>query len=134
MKRILVALDDSTRAELVLAAAARLAALSDGKLVLFRAIHVPDEAEPSVENDLKRIAYEQLSQLAGTVRAGMVEEIVTDVARVWDGVVEAGRRHDADLIVIGCHGYANIDHLSGTIPSKIVNHADRNVLVVRTPL
>jgi len=41
MKRILVALDGSDRAALVLSAAARLAELAGAKLVLFRAIGVP---------------------------------------------------------------------------------------------
>ena len=43
MKRIVVALDGSDRANLVLSAAARLAELADAKLVLFRAINVPSD-------------------------------------------------------------------------------------------
>jgi hypothetical protein len=41
MKRILVALDGSPRAQTVLAASARLAELAPSKLVLFRAIGIP---------------------------------------------------------------------------------------------
>jgi nucleotide-binding universal stress UspA family protein len=44
VKRILVALDGSPRAATVLAAAARLAELCNGTLVLFRAISIPVDA------------------------------------------------------------------------------------------
>ena len=37
------------------------------------------------------------------------------------------------LIVIGSHGYGGIDHLLGTTAARVVNHADRPVLVVRGP-
>ena len=37
----------------------------------------------------------------------------------------------ADLIVVGSHGYSGIDHLLGTTAARVVNHADRSVLVVR---
>jgi nucleotide-binding universal stress UspA family protein len=36
-----------------------------------------------------------------------------------------------DLIVIGSHGYDALDRLLGTTAAKVVNHADRSVLVVR---
>ena len=142
MKRILVALDGSDRAGLVLSAAARLAELADAKLVLFRAISVPSDLPREVlavtdlrlEDVLKRNANEDLSRMAATLRAGIVEEIITDFATPWDGIVRAGRTHDADLIVIGSHGFGGIDHLLGTTAAKVVNHADRNVFVVRTLL
>lgn len=37
-------------------------------------------------------------------------------------------------IVIGSHGHGGIDRVLGTTAAKLVNHADRNVLVVRTQL
>ncbi len=55
-------------------------------------------------------------------------------AAPWDGICRAAREHDADMIVIGSHGYGALDRLLGTTAAKVVNHADRNVLVVRTPL
>ena len=140
MKRILVALDASDRAGLVLTAAARLAELADAKLVLFRAINVPSElprelltvTDLRLEDILKRNAHEGLERMAATLRPDLVEGISTDLAAPWDGICRAGRTHDADLIVIGSHGFSGIDHLLGTTAAKVVNHADRNVLVVRT--
>jgi nucleotide-binding universal stress UspA family protein len=49
----------------------------------------------------------------------------------WQAVCAAAVDESVDLIVIGSHGYSGIDHLIGTTAAKIVNHADRPVLVVR---
>ncbi len=142
MKRLLVALDGSDRAAQVLAAAARLAELTNAKLVLFRAIgtlaDVPRDVlalmDVRLEDVLTRNAHEQLDQLASTLAPGLVELITVDLATPWDGILRAGRKHDADLIVIGSHGFGGLDHLLGTTAAKVVNRADRNVLVVRTLL
>jgi len=143
MKRILVALDGSPRAPIVLAAAQRLAELTNAQLMLYRAIGAsPDiplelvvQANYKLEDVLIRNAYESLSRLAEGLPQGMVEQLITELATPWDGVCRTARERDVDLIVIGSHGYRGLaDHLLGTVAGKVVNHADRNVLVVRTAL
>ena len=142
MKRILVALDGSERAAQVLAAAQRLASLTSATLVLYRAINIPPilpidllaVTDRSIEDILQSNAHETIGQLASTLPSGMLETIITDFAIPWDGIVRAGRARDADLIAIGSHGFRGIDHVLGTTAAKVVNHADRNVLVVRTLL
>jgi nucleotide-binding universal stress UspA family protein len=142
MKRILVALDGSPRAPLVLAAAARLAESSGAKLVMFRAVGIPVHLPTSVyalpeigiEDILRTGAQRDLDKLASTLPARLVERIVVEIGTAWDSIVRAGRTLDADLIVLGSHGYSGLDHLLGTTAAKVVNRADRNVLVVRTPL
>lgn len=140
MKRILVALDGSPRAPMVLEAAVRLAELAGAKLVLYRAISVsPDlprdafvETDVRLEDVLKANAHRDLETSASHVRKDLVEQIVTTFAIPWDGICRAARERDADLIVIGSHGYGGLDRLLGTVAGKVVNHADRNVFVVRT--
>ena len=142
MKRILVALDSSPRASEVLAAAARLARLADAKLVLFRAINVPpdvprqllEKTQTEIEDVLRRAAHADLDRLASEVEPGLVERITTELSVPWDGIVREGRKADADCIVIGSHGYSGLDRLLGTTAAKVANHADRNVMIVRTPL
>jgi nucleotide-binding universal stress UspA family protein len=51
----------------------------------------------------------------------------------WDGICRAAKEHEADLVVIGAHGYGTLDRLLGTTASKVVNHIDRSVMVVREP-
>ncbi len=142
MKRILVALDSSRRAPAVFAAALRLAELTDARLILFRAIGVPPEMPPelfkvtdlTVEDVLRKNAHTDLARLVAEVPPDRIEKIDTELATPWDGICTAARRHDVDLIVIGSHGFGGLDRLLGTTAGKVVNHADRNVLVVRTPL
>jgi universal stress protein F len=142
VKRLLVALDSSPRAPQVLAAADRLAALTGASMIVFRAVTVPPEmprellavTDLSLEDVLTRNAYTDLERLTQEVPRARLEKIVTELATPWDGICRAGREQDADLIVIGSHGYGGLDRLLGTTAGKVVNHADRNVLVVRTVL
>lgn len=142
MKRLLVALDGSERAPRVLAAAAQLAELARAKLVLYRAIAVvPDVPRDALSDTdrppevvLRSNAHNELDRLAVQVAPSLIEQLVTDLAIAWDGILRIARELDADLIVIGSHGYGGIDRLLGTTAAKVVNHADRNVLVVRTAL
>jgi len=142
MKRILVALDGSPRAQVVLDAAARLANLTDAKLVLFRAIGVPPELPPDlislppirIEETLRSTALASLDRIARTVSPALIESITTSLGTAWDAIVREAKAVDADLIMIGSHGYGGLDRLIGTTAAKVVNHADRNVLVVRTVL
>jgi universal stress protein F len=142
VKRILVALDASSRAPAVLAAAASLAKLAGAKLVLFRAIGIPPDLPKEVvvapqlrvEDVLRAAAHADLDRLASTVDPSLIERITTELSTPWDGIVREGRKADADLIVIGSHGYGGLDRLLGTTAAKVANHADRNVLIVRTPL
>lgn len=142
MKRILVALDGSPRAAFVLDAAAKLADLTDAKLVLFRAVgmqpDLPREVlqltEQRLEEALMKDATAQLERLAKDLPRARIEKITAAFATAWDGICNTARELAADLIVVGSHGYSGLDRLLGTTASKVVNHADRNVLVVRTPL
>lgn len=139
MQRILVALDRSPRAPHVLAEALELARRTSARLRLFRAITMPPELPTSVWavpaprllDDLRATARADLSDLAATVPADVLDGIVVHVGIAWDAVCDAAREYDADLIVIGSHGYGLLDRLVGTTAAKIVNHADRSVLVVR---
>ena len=140
MKRILVALDASPRAPTVLAAAAHLAELVGASLVLFRAIGVPPEVpqdlfkltDRSLEQVLQANARTDLERLAKDIPR--VETIATAFATPWDGICRAASEYAADLVVIGSHGYGRLDRVLGTTAAKVVNHIDRNLLVVRIPL
>jgi nucleotide-binding universal stress UspA family protein len=142
MKRILVALDSSARAPLVLAAADRMAELANATLVVYRAIGIPPDmplqvlqvTDVTLEDLLRQNAHESIARLTADLPPGRIERIVTELATAWDGICRTAKTCDADLIVIGSHGYGGLDRLLGTVAGKVVNHADRNVLVVRTAL
>ena len=129
MQRILVALDGSTRAPTVLAAAAQLASKCDAKLVLFRAIGIPPDLPHQVfqgtpvqiEDTLRASARAELEALARDIPPGRIERITTELATPWDGILHEAKTVDADLIVIGSHGYSGaLDRVLGTTAAKVV--------------
>jgi nucleotide-binding universal stress UspA family protein len=142
VNRILVALDSSHRAPLVLAAADRLAELTGAKMIVFRAVTIPPEMPRDVlavtdlrlEDLLMRNASGDLERLTQGIPAARIEKLLTAFATPWDGICRAAREQAADLIVIGSHGYGGLDRILGTTASKVVNRADGNVLVVRATM
>jgi len=139
MKRILVGLDEGAGALGVLRVAARFAELIDAKLLLVRAIgvpsHLPVEAYAASPDDvvdvLRQRGARELAELARDIAPELVEGVVIDVGRAWEVICEQARESDAVLIVVGAHNYGNVDRVLGTTAARIVNHADRSVLVVR---
>jgi nucleotide-binding universal stress UspA family protein len=142
LKRILVALDASERARLVLDYAAELARKTGARLVLFRAVSVPvelpaqafsrtpNELVPELLND----AAESLRRLSAHLPSELVERVESDVGgSAWQAVCDAAAEMNADLVVVGSHGHGTFDRLLGTTASRIVNHAECPVLVVRNP-
>jgi universal stress protein F len=142
MRRLLVALDASPRAPMVLAAADRLAQLAGASLTVFRAVHVPADlplelltaTDLRLEDVLITNARSDLERLTRDIPPARIEKIVVELATPWDGICRAARDQAIDLVVIGSHGYGKLDRILGTTAAKVVNHTDKNVLVVREPL
>jgi nucleotide-binding universal stress UspA family protein len=140
MYRILVGLDASPRAEGVLDAAAELATRTGGKLILFRAVGVPHEipvqaytmTPASLVELLDQDARRYLGKVSARCPPGLVVDLVVHIGVAWQGICAAADRLDADVIVIGSHGYSGIDRVIGTTAAKVVNHAKQTVLVVRS--
>ncbi len=140
MKRILVGLDASKRAPAVLQAAVELAGKTGAKLVLLRAVGVPVElpveayrlSPASLAEVLQQEAARGLEDLAKLAPAGMIEASRVGVGTAWQVVCDAAKELDADLILIGSHGFGVLDRVIGTTAARVVNHADRSVLVVRS--
>lgn len=140
MNKILVGLDASPRAKDVLDTAMNLAKKTGGKLVLFRAVGIPLGLPPeayamspdSLENLLEREAKEYLDKLAAEAPEGVIESALVHAGTPWRSICAAARELGVDLIVIGSHGYQGLDRLIGTTASKVVNHAECSVLVVRS--
>jgi len=143
VKRILVGLDGSPREPAVLAAAADLALCFEARLLLVRAVGIPPEIPPeawqnpniSVKEYLETKAREGLEhcakQLSEPLRSRFALEVV--VATPWQALCLTAQSHEADLIVIGSHGYSGLDRLLGTTAARVVNHALCSVFVVRAP-
>ncbi len=141
MKRVLVALDGSPAASsVVLARAVELARSTGAKLRLFRAVPIQPEVPWDLIHQFPPGGLQEL--LAERARADLEERlkdvppeqrdgVATGVGVPWSAICKAAEDYDADLLVIGSHGYHGIDRVLGTTAAKVVNHADRSVLVVR---
>jgi nucleotide-binding universal stress UspA family protein len=136
--KLLVALDASERADGVFRNAVDLAEPLGASLHLMRAIHIPPEFPPAghvAQADalpayLRREAEAQLGAFAQRAPHLHVETSIVESTQPWRAILEAADRVDADLIVLGSHGYEGIDYLLGTTAGKVANLARRNVLVV----
>lgn len=139
MKKILVGIDGSPRQSAVLTAAADLARRTHAKLVLFRAVSLPSELPPEaylmppddITHVLEKRAQVAVDEAAQAVPADVVEARHIAIGTPWQAICRAATDFDVDLIVIGSHGYDTLDRILGTTAAKVVNHADRAVLVVR---
>jgi nucleotide-binding universal stress UspA family protein len=139
MGPIVVALDASPRAAKVLRAAQDIAVQTGAPLVLVRAIALPHEIQrataPLTPADLSlslaREAREELASMEATLPPEQRGGVRVAEGVPWEFICETARSLDARLIVIGAHGFGFWDRLLGTTSSRVVNHADRSVLVVR---
>jgi len=141
VRRILVGLDGSPREPLVLAAAQELALRFDATLCLVRAVGLPPEVPPeawqgptqTLKEYLETLARDELERrakdLCEALRARCTLEVV--VATPWEALCLCAQAHDADLIVIGSHGYGGLARILGTTAARVVNHALCSVFVVR---
>ncbi len=139
MQRILVCLDSSPRAALVLAAAADLAQRTGARMALLRAVGLPPELERLVSvqrgadiiEELTTTAKLDLAALAKDVPDRAIDGLHVHIGTPWDTICREAKTLDCDVVVLGSHGYGVLDRIVGTTAAKVVNHCDRSVFVVR---
>lgn len=139
IKRILVALDGSERAPGVFAAAAELGVRFGATLHPFRVVSIPPEfpaaaagthADPLAAHIINT-AMDELRALVRPTPGLFVAEPVVHVGQPWRAILSASETLDADVIVMGSHGYHGlVDRVLGTTAAKVVNLAHQNVFVV----
>jgi nucleotide-binding universal stress UspA family protein len=137
--RILVAVDFSPASEDAWSHARRLAALSDGELVL---AHIVSEAPRFVAGPLTRA---RLAEVQAALRRGADDRLAQWVAaegrrvrtavRVgvpYEEIVALARDERADLLVIGTRGRSGVPRaLLGSVAERVVRLAPCPVLSVR---
>jgi universal stress protein F len=141
VRRILVGLDGSPREQAVLSAAQDLALRYEARLTLLRAVGLPPEIPPeawqnpavTVREFLEGQARAGLEKLAQTLPKSLGQRYELDVvlATPWQALCMGAQALEANLIVIGSHGYGALDRVLGTTAARVVNHALCSVLVVR---
>ena len=90
------------------------------------------EIDDANEQRAHRVAQEGVA-LAESLGLRAEPEVVPDEANVPDTLIQVAQRHDASAIVIGSRGLGGLRaRLLGSVTHKLVQHADRPVLVVHT--
>lgn len=141
MKNLLVAVDNSPRAGMVLEAAIKFAEKLDAKLSLLRAIpwptELPSHAYPLTPADFEtvalRLATEELERLSQAIPAQHFQTFLVRFGTPWKEICDVAKELDVDMIIIGAHGYTLFERILGTTASRVSNHCDRTVLLVRDP-
>jgi len=140
IRNILVALDGTAIAPLVLTAATEVAERFDARMFLFRAVMIPQEfpaaaADGGPRDSLRAMlvaeARQELRVLATGNGRASIEEPVIGHGDPWRAIVEAADRLDVDLTVVGSHLYHWPDRVLGTVAANLANRGHRNVLIVR---
>lgn len=138
---ILVSIDLSAATPRILQAAARLARALSGRIWL---LHVaepePDfvgyDAGPEVVRDQVarefRDEHRKVQEYAENMRKeGLAATALLIQGPIVDTVISEAGRLEADLLVVGSHGYGAVyDLLVGSVSRGILKHAEIPVLVV----
>jgi nucleotide-binding universal stress UspA family protein len=137
VRTILVALDESLRAPLVIATASMMARGLAARLFPIRVLVIPPQIPPAahthpdgLEGLLEAEAREDLQRLMDAEPFVQFGTPIVVEGEPWRQILVAATDLDVDLIVVGSHRYHGLDRILGTTAAKVVNHADRNVLVV----
>lgn len=96
--------------------------------------YLPDTAE--LEKTARENASKVVGEAAEKVRGFTGATVSTDVlfGSPDSRIVETAEEWNADLIVVGSHGYSRWERLLlGSVSDSVVHHAPCSVLVVRVP-
>lgn len=129
-RSVIVGLDASDEAPFLFDVATSIA--KGASIHLVRAVERSSTSPPDAARDA-RIWSLIATELSAFAR--QKPELTFDVPEVrmgpaWRALVDRAREIDASLIVVGANGSSSMDTLGHTA-SRVVNAADRNVLVVR---
>jgi nucleotide-binding universal stress UspA family protein len=142
-RRIVCAIDFSPTATAAAAHAAELARVHGGELtLLFVLPHVTQpfaglgvlDSFTQLHGELRTRAKSQLDAAAERLGPGLRVRTELREGNIADEVVAYARDTQADLLVIGTHGYTGVQHLLlGSTAERVVRRAACPVLTVRTP-
>lgn len=143
-KTILIPLDQSKRAEMILPQVEELAHIGGAKIVL---IHV---VEPGImaytyyggDTEVDLVLMDQLSRTAAiyleSVRARLQAKGLEASTRVVDGptvdaILRTAAEEHADLIAMASHGRSGLAHVfHGSVTTGVLRHSNIPLLIIRS--
>jgi nucleotide-binding universal stress UspA family protein len=142
--RILVATDFSRNAQVALRSAEALARETGAEIALVHVVDIPSASYafgvemiglPDLRETWAKDARRRLRSTAQRARARGVRFADTEVliGTPWYEIVEAARRHKADLVILGNSGRSRFQRLLlGSTAENVVRHSSVPVLVTRS--
>lgn len=138
---VVVGLDRSEVAKLVLAEAVEFAKRYHGKLHVVRAVPVPVEmplealsVDPeALPARLLDHAQKDIERSIEGVDPALIGSVEARVGVPWQVLVDVTKEKSAGLLVVGTHRYGVLDRLLGTTAARVANHAPCSVFIIRPP-
>jgi nucleotide-binding universal stress UspA family protein len=129
--KILVPLDGSALAALVLPHAEALAQKSRAAVVLFRAYHEPEDSAQL--SHARESAQRYLAMLADRfVRAGIPIQVATGQGDAAEAILATADALQVDLIVMSTHGHTGVlRYVLGSVADQVLRETHIPILLVR---
>ncbi|MCH2193005.1 universal stress protein [Kordia sp.] len=143
MKKILLPTDFSDQAEYALKVAAFLAKQNDATIYLMHMLELPShflsgDTNLDIPEQLlfMKIAHERFEKtIAQDFMKGVNVEITVETHKAFDGITQAIRQHEIDLVVMGSSGASGLKEMFiGSNTEKVVRTADAPVLVIKNQI
>lgn len=142
MSKILVPIDSTPAAPQVVAVALDFARQHKAEMVLLRAIGIPAElpieayamAPDNVAALLEKAALSEMARVAADLPKDITVSVRVEFGAAWQVICDVAKAENAVLVVMGAHNHRFLDGMIGTTATRVVNHCDRSVLIVRRPL
>jgi nucleotide-binding universal stress UspA family protein len=146
MKRILVPTDFSDHAEYALKVAAQIARENDGEIYLLHMLELPSLSDGigesnavGVSSDLPEVMFfmqktrERFEEiLSQPYLEGIPVIEAIQFERAFEGIIDHGKKHNIDLIVMGSHGASGFREMFiGSNTEKVVRTSEIPVLVIK---
>lgn len=141
MKTILVPTDFSKHAENALKVAAQIAKKNNGEIILLHMLELSTSGNDALNTSheipelifFKNAAVAKLEELEN---ASFLDDIkvssIVQFNMAFEGIIENGKKHHADLVVMGSHGASGFHEMFvGSNAEKVVRNSEIPVLVIK---
>ena len=137
-ERILIPLDGSARAELILSQVARILQREDSEILLLRVVDLPASVGRVSLRELRNLEREEAQKYLHAIARRFREKGAKVHARVAEGspadaILDTARREDVTLIAMSTHGRSGVARWAlGSVTEKVARASDVPLLVVRS--
>ena len=135
-EKILVAVDGSDNSKKATPVVIDIAKTRKAEVVVMHAIEHPEPRGPVAKADTPEDAKQVTETVVREINSAGIpvrgEVVWTTPGRAAQAIVDTASDENAGLIVMGSRGLSDIEGLLlGSVTHKVLQHADRPVLVVR---